>query len=272
MCVLFSYILSPVCFEFEFVLLSICQNPDCIHTCDWVAFAIMHCIHTCDSVACACTVFIHVIALHVIQLLVWCSCLCFFKFFNYYILTAFASCLSLALYSLGWPFATCNPALGLSCKPWMPTPSKQPWHLPTFGHGKPFQTSRSCSRCCHFVASSFASPTSSSFLMQFLSWHCWSWIKIRRKQQCLAIAFDFIFPKNIFQKKSDLFLIHLKTCTMFDCPPTGLYEQSFGLIPLGSWSSSSFHSWSKEPNKFTRFDVPPTGLYEESFGLMPLGS
>ena len=35
-----------------------------------------------------------------------------------------------------------------------------------------------------------------------------------------------------------------KRCARVDCPPTGLYEQSFGLIPLDSYSSSSFHFWS----------------------------
>ena len=38
------------------------------------------------------------------------------------------------------------------------------------------------------------------------------------------------------------FLIkNIKRCARVDFPPTGLYEQSFGLIPLDSYSFSSFH-------------------------------
>ena len=59
---------------------------------------------------------------------------------------------------------------------------------------------------------------------------------------------------------------------MLDFPPTGLYEQSSGLIPLDSYSFSSFHFWSKNTKRWARVDFPPTGLYEHSFGLIPLDS
>ena len=42
--------------------------------------------------------------------------------------------------------------------------------------------------------------------------------------------------------------------------PTGLYEQSFGLIPLDSYSLSSFRVSSKTRKRCARVDSPPTVL------------
>ena len=59
---------------------------------------------------------------------------------------------------------------------------------------------------------------------------------------------------------------------MLDFLPTGLYEQSFGLIPLDSHSFSSFHFDTKNLKKMRKARFPPTGLYVQSFGLIPLDS
>ena len=73
-------------------------------------------------------------------------------------------------------------------------------------------------------------------------------------------------------KKVPFLIKNPKRCARVDFPPTGLYEQSFGLIPLHSYSFSSFRFLSKSSKRCARVDFPPTGLYEQSFGLIPLDS